>query len=439
MTQFEFYKSFQFVIELLLAEAMFVFRFRRRRFFRLLLPAAVILCFAFAWLMPVLSENPFYISCMFLLIFVFTVLMNKAVFRESWLTVSFGCVAGYTTQHLAYELYNIWLLAFQFPQDTGFYGSGAFVSVFPNLFAGILYACSYVAVYFAFFMVFSTRLRSREAVKLKSAFIFVLAVSVLVVDIILNAVVVSIRVSGADTLKIIIGIYNILCCIFSMIMQFNAFEHKKLENELGAVELMWHQASKQYEISKENIELINIKYHDLKHQIGRLRMGGGKEEALGEIEEQLAIYGAHVKTGNDALDVILTEKSLLCAKSGISTDIDADGHSLDFMTNEDLYSLFGNMLDNAMAAVRGLEQDKRTIILSIRPVGEMLLVREINYYGEPIEFEDGLPVTRGDRRFHGYGVRSIKYVCDRYEGDLTITAQDGIFTMNILFPRGGRA
>ena len=132
MTQFEFYKSFQFVIELLLAEAMFVFRFRRRRFFWLLLPAAVILCFAFAWLMPVLSENPFYISCMFLLIFVFTVLMNKAVFRESWLTVSFGCVAGYTTQHLAYELYNIWLLAFQFPQDTGFYGSGAFVSVFTH-------------------------------------------------------------------------------------------------------------------------------------------------------------------------------------------------------------------------------------------------------------------------------------------------------------------
>ena len=40
MTQFEFYKSFQFVIELLLAEAMFVFRFRRRRFFWLLLPAA---------------------------------------------------------------------------------------------------------------------------------------------------------------------------------------------------------------------------------------------------------------------------------------------------------------------------------------------------------------------------------------------------------------
>ncbi len=439
MTQFEFYKSFQFVIELLLAEAMFVFRFRRRRFFWLLLPAAATLSFAFAWLMPVLSPNPFYVSFMFLAIFVFTVLMNKAVFRESWLTVSFGCVAGYTTQHLAYELYNIWLLAFRFPQDTGFYGSGTFVSVFPNLFAGILYACSYVAVYFAFYMIFSTRLRSREAVKLKSTFIFALAVSVLVVDIVLNAVVVSIKVDDAEVLKIIIGVYNILCCIFSMIMQFSAFEHKKLENELGAVELMWHQASKQYEISKENIELINIKYHDLKHQIGRLRMGGGKEDnALGEIEEQLAIYDAHVKTGNDALDVILTEKSLLCAKSGISVDITADGGCIDFMTNEDIYSLFGNILDNAMAAVRDLEQEKRTVVLYVQPVGEMLVVREVNYFGAPIDFEDGLPVTKGDRRFHGYGIKSIKYVCDRYDGDLTVTAEDGVFTINILFPRGGR-
>lgn len=439
MTQFEFYKSFQFVAELLIAEAMFLFRFRRRKYFWLLLPVAVALSFVFAWLMPVLSSSPFFVSCIFLLIFIFTILMSKTVFRESWLTVSFGCIAGYTTQHLAYELYNIWLLAFRFPQDTGFYGSGQFVSVFPNLFAGILYACSYVVVYFVFFMVFSTRLRSREAVKLKSASIFALAVSVLVVDIVLNAVVVGLNVKDAELLKIIIGVYNILCCIFSMIMQFGAFEQKKLENDLDAVELMWHQASKQYEISKESIELINLKCHDLKHQIHRLRNGETGESALSEIEEQIAIYNAQVKTGNDALDVILTEKSMLCAKSGIGIDVNAEGGSLDFMTKEDIYSLFGNMMDNAIAAVRGLEPEQRTILLTVQPVGEMIVIRETNYYGAAIEFEDGLPVTKGDRRFHGYGVKSIKYVCDRYDGDMTITADDGLFTMSILFPRGGNS
>ena len=59
MTQFEFYKSFQFVIELLLAQSLFVFRLRRRKYFWLRLPVAVGLCFLFAWALHVMSENPF--------------------------------------------------------------------------------------------------------------------------------------------------------------------------------------------------------------------------------------------------------------------------------------------------------------------------------------------------------------------------------------------
>lgn len=439
MTQFEFYKSFQFVIELALAEMMFVLSFKRGKYFWLLLPVAIALSFGFAWCMPVLSDDAWYVSCMFLIIFLFTLLMNKMIFRESWITIAFGCIAGYTTQHLAYELYNIWTLVFHFPKDTGFYGSGDFVFLFPNLFAGILYMCSYVAVYFVVYMFFAARLHEKEEVKIKSTFIFVMSISVLIVDIVLNAIVVNVDIDGADILKIIIGVYNIICCIFAMNMQFGALERKKLEDTLSAVELMWHQAKKQYEISKENIELINLKCHDLKHQIHRLRTSGDIEEkVLCEIEDQIAIYGAQVKTGNDALDVILTEKSLLCTKLGITVDIVADGKSLDFMSKEDTYSLFGNMLDNAIAAVRDLEPEKRTIILNIQTVGEMLMVRESNYLSVPIEFENGLPVTKGDRRFHGFGVKSIKYVCDRYDGELMMKAKDNLFTMNIVFPNNKR-
>ena len=52
---------------------------------------------------------------------------------------------------------------------------------------------------------------------------------------------------------------------------------------------------------------------------------------------------------------------------------------------------------------------------------------------EPIRFENGLPVTQGDRRFHGFGMKSIKYVCDRYGADLTVKAENNMFTINILF------
>lgn len=438
MTQFEFYKSFQFVTELLVAQAMYVFRFRRRKYFALRLIFAVLLCYAFAWAVPALSENSFYVSFLFLLIFIFTLVMNKFIFAESWLTVAFCCVAGYTTQHLAYELYNMIITALDYPTASGFYGMNDFTGPFPDLFTAMVYFCCYVPAYFIFYMLFSTQLRSREPIKLKSTFIFVLAVSVLVVDIVLNAVVVKTDVIGAKSLKIVIGVYNILCCFFSMFLQFEVSVRKKLEDTLDRVEHMWHQASEQYKISKENIELINLKCHDLKHQIHKLRSGNDiSDKELKEIEEQISIYDSSVKTGNDALDVILTEKSLLCKKNGIVMNIMAQGEMMDFMTKEDIYSLFGNILDNAITAVSDVDPDKRVIMLNIEAVGGMLVIRESNCYTSPINFENGLPVTGGDKRFHGYGMKSIKYVCDRYGADLVVKAVDGLFTMNILFLQNG--
>ncbi len=436
MTQFEFYKSFQFVLELLLAESMYVFRFRRRKYFWIGMPFAVGACFLVAWLIPVLSDNPFYISVMFLCIFLVTLVMHKMLFDESLLTVAFCCIAGYTTQHLAYELYNIILVVFEYPASSGFYGTGEFAGIFPDLFVAVMYVASYAPVYFVFYMLFSTKLRSREPVKLRSTFIFVLAVSVLIIDIVLNAVVVKTDIAGAKSLRIVIGVYNILCCFLSVFLQFEVSVRKKLENTLDRVEQMWRQASKQYEMSRENIELINMKCHDLKHQVRAL--GDGKtvsDKELKEIEKQISIYDSSVKTGNDALDVILTEKSLLCNKNGIIINIMADGKRLGFMTKEDIYTLFGNMLDNAIEAVKSVDEDKRTIMLNIKAVGEMLVIRESNHFAEPIIFEHGLPVTKGDQRFHGYGVKSIKYVCDRYDGDLAVNTDKDLFTMNILFPQ----
>lgn len=441
MTQFEFYKSFQFVIELLLAEAMFVFRFHRRKYFWVLMPAAVGLCFLFAWAVPVLSQNPFYISFIFLAIFLFTLLMNKAIFNESWLTVGFCCVAGYTSQHFAYEIYNIIMLILDYPAASGFYGTGDFTGMFPNLFVAVMYAISYVPAYFIFYMLFSTKLKNREPIKLKSKFIFVMAVSVLVVDIVLNAVVVKTDGGNAETLKIIIGVYNILCCFFSMFLQFEVSVSKKLEDTLDVVEQMWRQASKQYEMSKANIEIINRKCHDLKHQIHKVRSGGEAitPNELKEIEENVSIYDSSVKTGNDALDLILTEKSLLCYENGIAINIMADGEKMSFMSIEDIYTLFGNMLDNAIEAVKRVDADKRTIMLNIKAVGEMLVIRESNCFADKIEFEDGLPVSKGDRNYHGFGMKSIRYVCNRYGGDLTVRAEDGTFTVNILFFTGDGA
>lgn len=434
MTQFEFYKSFQFVLELMLGQMMFMYRFRKRSYFWLRLPAVIALCFLFAWLFPVPVDNPFYLSFTFLMIFLFGMAMSKVLFKENWLTVAFCGIAGYTTQHMAYELYNLLLVIMDTPSSMGFYGSAEFTSPFPNLFVAVVYACTYVPVYFLSYIVFAKKLAARESVQLEKAVIFVLAVSILIVDIVLNAIVVYTHIDGAKSYVVVIGIYNILCCLLSLYLQFEVSVRKKLEDSLVRVEQMWYQAKSQYEISKENIEMINVKCHDLKHQIRTLQNGAISPEVLRDLENRIQIYDSNVKTGNDALDIILTEKSLLCNKNSITISIMADADKLGFMAKDDIYALFGNILDNAIEALLKVEADRRMITLNIKMVGDMLVIRESNCYDGEIKFLNGLPQsTKQDAKYHGYGLKSIQYIVDRYDGDLTVKADGGEFSVNILF------
>ena len=55
--------------------------------------------------------------------------------------------------------------------------------------------------------------------------------------------------------------------------------------------------------------------------------------------------------------------------------------------------------------------------------------------GVVVRFLDGLPVTtKADRDYHGYGMRSMRYITEKYGGTLTAQYRDGLFVLNLLFP-----
>ena len=437
MTQFEFYKSFLFVVELLAAESMYIYRFRRRSHFLLRLPLAIAACFLFAFFFPSIPDNPYLFALTFLVIFLFTVIAAKAVFRESWFTVIFCCFAGYTTQHLSYEIYNILLILMQADGAAGFYGNGDFTSIFPNLLIFAVYMIVYVVSYFLCFMFFSTKLSPKEDIDVKKTFIFIFSIFILIVDIVLNAVIVQNPLEGGRLYVIIIGLYNVLCCIVSLYLQFEVALRRKIEMTFDFMQKIWEKTRSQYEMSKENIEIINMKCHDIKHQIRSLGSGGVDPHFLKELEERVSIYDATVKTGNESLDVILMEKSLLCNKQKIEFSCMIDGEKLSFMRDEDIYALFGNIVDNAIEAVLHLDAHERIIDLQVKSTGEMLTIRETNYFASDLILgEKGLPITtKRDRINHGFGLKSIQYICDRYGGTMQVDTEGNIFTINIiLFP-----
>lgn len=240
---------------------------------------------------------------------------------------------------------------------------------------------------------------------------------------------------GAALFNIVLQFY----CITLLYLQSALFKKSSMRKELETIQLLWHQQKGQYQLSKETIELINHKCHDLKHQVQAIRAVKDEKERetyLEKIEKAVQIYSAIVRTGNEILDTILTEKSLICENSGIHINCVADGSLLAFMNPVDLYTLFGNALDNAIEAVRKLEsKEKRVIDIMLYERQSFLMLQIVNPMCGEVKFEDGLPLTtKAKNGYHGYGMKSMLHTIQKYEGHLTTEVKNGCFYFNVMLP-----
>lgn len=229
-------------------------------------------------------------------------------------------------------------------------------------------------------------------------------------------------------------IFEFLClCLVAIFIR-----EEKLLDENTVLNEFLDNERKQYELIKDDILNINIKCHDLKHIVKNLRKSGGvNTEVLEEIEDSVNMYNAIVRTGNDAMDVVLTEHSLYCAKNGITVSCMADGEALNFMNATDIYILFGNVMENAIDAVSKIEdKDKRDITLSVSHDTGVIRIREKNYRPQcEIKLVNGLPVTtKNDLLNHGFGTKSIKMITEKYEGVVKANLTEEFFILNIVIP-----
>ena len=212
--------------------------------------------------------------------------------------------------------------------------------------------------------------------------------------------------------------------------------HARMEKEY--LHKLLHMQKENYRLSAESVELVNRKYHDLKHQIRLLRSeisSGDKLHYLDEMEQEIKSYEAQNKTGNDALDVLLTAKSIQCQNAGITLTCVADGKELSFLKPTDLSVLFGNALDNAFESAEKIEDpEKRLIHLSVARQKQFVRIRVENCCEGEIRFVDGLPATGKDANYHGYGMKSIRSIVEKYNGSMTVKVQDGWFELRILLP-----
>ena len=215
-------------------------------------------------------------------------------------------------------------------------------------------------------------------------------------------------------------------------LQFGVMEQAKLSSHVEIMRELVHQQRVQYEASKESAQIINEKYHDLKYLLKSFR-GAVPQEQLDQLKQSIAAYERPANSGNEVLDVLLAEKIGICQQRNIVLTCSLGKTDFSFVEELDLYSLFQNALSNAINAVSALpESAERFITLSAARDGNMLSIHMENPCLEDIDFVDGLPQTRGDPDWHGFGMKSMRRIAEKYDGMLTVEQKGKLFFLDIL-------
>ncbi|MCF0229102.1 MAG: sensor histidine kinase [Parasporobacterium sp.] len=232
-------------------------------------------------------------------------------------------------------------------------------------------------------------------------------------------------------------VFSMLCTMLAMYILAASFFSQRKASESEYFKYILRASRQDYELRAEYIDMINRKYHDLKHELRVLRQMDSptRNARIDEIESSIDEYSNLFQTGNEALDVILNEQRRRCEKEKVMFSCIANCSGIDFIDMIDLNILLGNMFENAFEAVSGLPEENRVLDVKIHTDDHFLRITEKNTFsGELTYTKDGLVSTKPEKGYHGFGSRSMKYIVERYKGQLAFDTEDNVFKLHIVIP-----
>lgn len=421
-----------FIVEMLVLTVMLLYKQRRRQYYALWLSSGIVMLAAATFLVSCaamyVSKYPLVGALFYAAIFLMMLGLLSACYKAPFKILLFCGVSAYAMQNLCYRIgtiFDVTGTVYRFSLIVGYEAA-----------SNLIYFGIFAAMLAPFWFFYVKRIDKTGIENIYSFNILLISVFALGLTIVLCGYA-NVYWWMSKELSIINYCLAIIGNLFILVIQSGMAERTALKTDAERVRGLWQQDRRQYEMAKENIELINIKCHDLKHKLRALGTGGGASAAeIKEMEKCIAIYDSKINTGSEPLDVLLNEKSLLCNNNGIRLDCMADGALLSFMNEFDLYSLFGNMVSNAVeAAIKLDDPEKKIITLTVSGSHGMVFIACDNYYSGEIKTSGANFVTdKPDKSDHGFGVKSMCLLVKKYGGSINIDYGDGIFSVRVSLP-----
>ena len=428
MTVALFFIMFINAAELAVINTLFCLRLEKRpRFFPRVL-GLLVLTLVYIFLIPVLRVPYALVHIPFILL---SFAYVGCCYRTTPVQMLFIGIAAYTIKHISSLLNSIvtwiWPDVFVHFTEQGSIGLAAYA-----LILGLDLLC-----FAAAYILIARHMGNAELEKNATLSVVLLGAVVLVTNQFWSIGLSDAMPTGGGSIYVLMGyVWNLICCMMCLFVQFHIFSGSRKDRELAVTKKLIAEKERQYKQSKYTVEAINRKCHDLKYQLAALSAGQDSQKHIEEALELVDSFDSAIHTGNETLDIIFSEKSSYCQKHDINFVCMIDGEKLGFMEAADQYVLFGNLIDNAINAVRKIpDHSSRSIYVTVRAEKKLLLIQTENPFLGQLEFLDGLPkTTSGDEFNHGFGMTSIRLIAEKYGGSVNALAENQVFYLNIVIP-----
>lgn len=185
-------------------------------------------------------------------------------------------------------------------------------------------------------------------------------------------------------------------------------------------------------IQKDNRDMSIIR-HDIKNHLitmnalyndGEIRLYKSYlESLLSKIDNNETLC----RSGNTVIDAIVNYKLKNLLQLDVKMDLDIYAPNKFSITDVDLTSLLGNLIDNSVRAVKETESD-RYLKISMNYNKGVLLLEIKNSYKTIIKSDAGtLCTTKQEKNSHGIGLESVKQIIEKYDGILQLQFDDKYF------------
>ncbi len=245
-----------------------------------------------------------------------------------------------------------------------------------------------------------------------------------------------------------IGVFSIRILIFSITLTAyvlildiakSAREKEALQGAKMALSLLLESSDQRLSALQATQEQAAVYRHDMRHHLsligGYLADGdlenAGKYVKLTQADIEDMTPNSYCE--NNTVNLILSFFEAKAKKNGVLFSVDAQLPQALSISETELCALLSNGLENAIEAAAQADDEKfRKVRISCQThKGNLLIFIENSFTGKVV-MENGLPQSL--REGHGFGVKSIDMIVEKYRGYCSFDVKDEIFIMRIVLP-----